>query len=166
MKARLMKVGLAAFLSLIAAAPYAADERKAANESVAAHYRHADEHTSGAGRPGNPSAAVRSVKVLMLETLRYEPRSIYVNRGETVRFVIENKDKLVHEFHINGAERHDEIIQQKADMEHGDPKVVTVGPGETKELAWQFSKRGTFEIYCHVAGHSAAGMKMTVTAAN
>lgn len=163
MNAKFGVSGLVVLFSLATATLYAADEGDAASESVKAHYRHADRDGSSAGRPGNPSTVMRAVKIVMLDTARYEPSSIYVNRGETVRFVVKNKDKIAHEFHIDGIAQHDEA---KADMQHEDPRVVIVAPGQTKDLVWQFMRRGTFEIGCHIDGHYRDGMKMTVTAAN
>jgi uncharacterized cupredoxin-like copper-binding protein len=43
-------------------------------------------------------------------------------------------------------------------MEHADPNQVTVDPGKTGELVWQFTKAGTFDFACLVPGHFEAGM--------
>ncbi len=132
-----------------------------------AHQHHSSEaHQSAAGKPGKASAVRRSIKVTMLDTMRYEPSSITVKPGETLRFVIENKGKLAHEFGIGTPEeqmQHAEMMKAMPDMKHDDPNVVTLEPGQKKELIWQFTKAGTFEIACHVPGHYPAGMKMAVT---
>jgi uncharacterized cupredoxin-like copper-binding protein len=44
------------------------------------------------------------------------------------------------------------------EMEHADPNQVTVDPGKTGELVWQFTKAGTFDFACLVPGHFEAGM--------
>jgi Cu/Ag efflux protein CusF len=44
------------------------------------------------------------------------------------------------------------------EMEHADPNQVSVGPGKTGELVWQFAKEGTFDFACLVPGHFEAGM--------
>ncbi|MBP2686823.1 MAG: hypothetical protein H6Q81_1728 [Deltaproteobacteria bacterium] len=43
-------------------------------------------------------------------------------------------------------------------MEHADPNQVSVDPGMTGELVWQFTKAGTFDFACLVPGHFEAGM--------
>lgn len=101
----------------------------------------------------------------MHDTMRYEPSSITVKTGETVRFVVQNKGQVTHEFGIGTRDeqrQHAEMMRAMPDMKHDDPNVVTVDPGQRKELIWQFTRAGTFEIACHVPGHYLAGMRMTV----
>lgn len=120
---------------------------------------------SSAGKPGKASAAKRVVQVSMFDTMRYDPSSITVKPGETVKFVVENKGALAHEFGIGTSEeqmQHEEMMKAMPNMKHDDSNVVTVEPGKKKELVWQFTKAGTFEIACHVPGHYPAGMKLPV----
>lgn len=140
--------------------PCVADER---------HSNHADHgaqgHKSAAGKPGKSSAAKRTIEIAMHDTMRYEPSSITVKTGETVRFVVQNKGQVTHEFGIGTRDeqkQHAEMMRAMPDMKHDDPNVVTVDPGQKKELIWQFTRAGTFEIACHVPGHYLAGMRMTV----
>ena len=144
----------------------ASARRSAEKHDHGDHHHGASEHSSGAGRPGKISAAKRTIQVSMLDTMRYEPSSISVKAGETVRFVVENKGQLVHEFGIGTKEeqiKHDEMMKAMPDMKHDDPNVITLEPGQKRELIWQFTKAGTFEIACHVPGHYPAGMKMDVS---
>lgn len=162
MKIRLVLLGLATSVGALLAVSAVADEQ---------HHGHGDHmdqgahaHPSAAGKPGKASAVKHTIHVSMLE-MRYEPSSITVKAGETVRFVIENKGNLPHEFGIGTHEeqmQHAEMMKAKPDMKHDDPSVVTLEPGQKNELIWQFTKAGTFEIACHVPGHYPAGMKMAV----
>jgi uncharacterized cupredoxin-like copper-binding protein len=43
-------------------------------------------------------------------------------------------------------------------MKHDDPNSVLIGPGETKELVWKFTKTGALEFACNIPGHYESGM--------
>jgi uncharacterized cupredoxin-like copper-binding protein len=164
MKTRFLLAVMATGVAGLVSAAVSADEK---HHGHGAHAHHAA-HASAAGKPGMAAAVRRTIKVVMLDSMRYEPSSITVKAGETVRFVVENKGKLTHEFGIGTPEEqaaHAEMMQAMPGMKHDEPNVITVEPGETKALIWQFTKPGTFEIACHVPGHYPAGMKMTVTSA-
>jgi uncharacterized cupredoxin-like copper-binding protein/Cu/Ag efflux protein CusF len=142
-----------------------ADGTAARRHDHTSHQHGAHGHRSAAGKPGKASAAKRTIEVTMHDTMRYEPASITVKAGETVRFVVRNKGQLSHEFGIGTLEeqaKHAEMMKAMPDMKHDDPNVITVEPGQKKELIWQFTRAGTFEIACHVPGHYPAGMKMAV----
>jgi uncharacterized cupredoxin-like copper-binding protein len=47
-------------------------------------------------------------------------------------------------------------------MQHDDPYMVQVAPGGTGEIAWTFTKAGTFSFGCLVPGHWEGGMKGTI----
>jgi len=44
-------------------------------------------------------------------------------------------------------------------MLHDDPNSVLLAPGESKELAWKFTKTMKIEFACNVPGHYESGMK-------
>jgi uncharacterized cupredoxin-like copper-binding protein len=48
-------------------------------------------------------------------------------------------------------------------MEHDDPNLVSLEPGKTGEVIWQFTKPGKVGFACLHVGHYEAGMKGTVT---
>ena len=146
---------------------------------------HEDGHGQGAksGEPGKASDAGRSITVQMYDNY-YEPESIEVKPGETVRFVVENKGNLVHEFNIGTPAMHEShqkemmmmvehgVIQggklnrdmmemdmgNGMSMKHDDPNSVLLEPGESKEVVWTFSETGAIEFACNVPGHYQAGM--------
>ena len=146
---------------------------------------HGGGHGQGAssGEPGKASDAGRSITVEMYDNY-YEPEAIEVKPGETVRFVVENKGNLVHEFNIGTPAMHEShqkemmmmvehgVIQgdklnrdmmemdmgNGQSMKHDDPNSVLLEPGESKEVVWTFSEKGNIEFACNVPGHYEAGM--------
>jgi uncharacterized cupredoxin-like copper-binding protein len=50
-------------------------------------------------------------------------------------------------------------------MNHGGGMALEIGPGETKEITWQFSTTGGVLYGCHEPGHYEGGMvgKIEVT---
>jgi uncharacterized cupredoxin-like copper-binding protein len=146
---------------------------------------HGDGHGQGtkSGEPGKASEAGRSITVQMYDNY-YEPESIEVKPGETVRFVVENKGTLVHEFNIGTPAMHEShqkemtmmvehgVIQggklnrdmmemdmgNGMSMKHDDPNSVLLAAGESQEVVWKFSEEGNIEFACNVPGHYQAGM--------
>lgn len=51
------------------------------------------------------------------------------------------------------------MMKQMPEMEHADANRVTVDPGKSADMIWQFTKAGTFEFACLQPGHWEAGMK-------
>jgi uncharacterized cupredoxin-like copper-binding protein len=140
------------------------DQSQTSNESRHAHegaHAHGD---SPAGRPGNPKNISRTIKITALD-IRYDKPEIRVKAGETIKFVVSNAGKLRHEFTIGDMDQqreHAEMMKQMPDMVHEDANTLTLEPGETKNLVWQFTKAGSLEAACHIPGHYEAGMKSRV----
>ena len=121
----------------------------------------ADGHAAALGKPGDPDKVTRSVVVEMSDAMRFKPASVRVKRGETIRFIVRNTGKLKHEMvlgTIKELKEHAELMRKFPEMEHADPNQVSVEPGKTGELIWQFTKAGTFDFACLVPGHFEAGM--------
>ena len=118
-------------------------------------------HEGALGRPGDPGKVTRNVEVEMSDAMRFNPESIRVKRGETIRFIVKNTGKLQHEMvlgTIMELKEHAELMRKFPEMEHADPNQVSVEPGKTGELIWQFTNAGTFDFACLVPGHFEAGM--------
>ena len=131
-------------------------------------FAHEGEHFS-AGAPGNPKKPARTVTVIMNDSdgaMRFVPDRIEAKKGEQVRFIIQNKGVLKHEFTLASVEdnnKHAELMKKYPDMEHDDPNAKSVDPGKAAEILWRFSKDGTFEFACLIPGHREAGMHGIVT---
>jgi len=129
---------------------------------------HDADHYS-AGVPGNAKKPARTVTVVMSDsdgTMKFSPERLDVKKGEQVRFVIQNKGALKHEFmlaSVKDNDKHAEMMKKFPDMEHDDPNAKSVDPGKTAEMVWRFTKTGTFEFACLIPGHREAGMHGSVT---
>jgi uncharacterized cupredoxin-like copper-binding protein len=117
---------------------------------------------------GGHSAAddARIVEVSMTDDLTFEPDTITVAPGETVRFVVTNIGESVHEFLVGDeaaqAEFEDEM--SGGEMDHATGSGVSVDPGQTATFDYTFSE--TDEVIlagCHEPGHYEAGMVATIT---
>ena len=120
------------------------------------------------GQEGDPKKARKTVKIDMADTMRFNPAVIHVKRGETVRFVVSNSGKLMHEMVIGTEEdlaKHAELMKKFPEMEHEAPYMAHVKPGATQEINWTFSKPGTFQYGCLQPGHWEAGMKGSIVVA-
>ncbi|MDP3606552.1 MAG: cupredoxin family protein, partial [Polaromonas sp.] len=90
-------------------------------------------------------------------------------QGETIKFVIKNSGKIMHEMVLGtkkDLDEHAALMVKFPGMEHEEPYMAHVGPGKTGEIIWTFNKPGTFDYACLIAGHYQAGMvgKVTVVA--
>ena len=130
---------------------------------TAALAHEAEHHQADAfGKPGDPSKVSRTVAVAMSDTMRFTPSTITVKRGQTVKFEVRNGGQLKHEMIIGTMKElkaHAEMMRMMPGMEHSDENVVSVEPGKTRELVWQFTRAGTFDFACLVPGHFEAGMR-------
>ena len=126
----------------------------------------AEEHPWG--REGDPAKASRTIIVDMSDAMRFSPSEVKVRPGDTVRFVVRNKGKVMHEMVIGTRqelEKHAEMMKKHPGMEHDEPYMAHVKPGGKEQIAWTFTKPGTFMFGCLIPGHWEAGMKGTIVVA-
>jgi len=120
------------------------------------------------GIAGEAKDAKRSIAVGMADTMRFTPERIELRLGETVKFIVRNSGKQMHEFVIGTrAEnaRHAQMMIKFPNMEHDEPYMAHVPPGKTGEIVWTFNREGEFEFACLIAGHYQAGMVGTIKVA-
>lgn len=120
-----------------------------------------DGHDAGAGRPGDPSKITRTIEVTMNDTMRFTPDRLKFKSGETVRFVVRNDGNIRHEMVIGSMmelKEHAEMMRNNPAMQHAEPNMVSLAPGQHGELVWQFDRPGTLEFACLVPGHLESGM--------
>jgi uncharacterized cupredoxin-like copper-binding protein len=118
-------------------------------------------HALGVGKPGDPKKVSRAIQVLMSDDMKFTPANIDVKRGETIRFVVRNTGRVKHEMVIGSMtelKQHAELMRRFPGMEHADPNMVTLAPGESGQLIWQFTQAGRFDFACLQPGHFEAGM--------
>ncbi|MSU88479.1 copper-binding protein [Rhodobacteraceae bacterium 2CG4] len=130
------------------------------------------------GQSGDVSSIDRVIEVEMTE-MKFTPEDVEIEKGETVKFIVSNEGRAVHEFNL-GTEsmwddhrgemrkmmkaglmtvrelRHDKMMA--AGMMHDDANSVLLEPGETAEIIWTFSGDAEIGFACNVPGHRAAGM--------
>lgn len=113
------------------------------------------------GIAGNPAKATRTINFSMTDAMRFDPSKIEVKQGDTVKFVVKNNGKLMHEMVIGtmaDLKEHSELMKKHPGMEHDEPYMAHVSPGKTETIVWQFNRPGEFNFACLVAGHFEAGM--------
>lgn len=109
----------------------------------------------------------RVVEVTMTE-FAFEPESVTVSAGESVRFVVTNEGVIEHELRFSNEHRIEEHLASGHD-DHGDEQghhsedgdvLVLVAAGETAELVVEFSDDTTIYtmMACLIPGHYEAGM--------
>jgi uncharacterized cupredoxin-like copper-binding protein len=123
------------------------------------------------GQEGDPRKVSRTVQVDMTDAMRFTPSSVTVQRGDTVKFVVHNGGRLLHEMVLGTREaiaEHAEQMKKFPDMEHADANMAHVKPGKSGEIVWHFTRPGEFSFACLQPGHFEAGMvgKVVVTGAS
>jgi len=116
----------------------------------------------------------RTIEITMRD-IAYEPTSLEVEAGETIRFVFTNEGDVDHDAFIGDAADqadHEAEMREAVEDSHGgghddgdDEDAITVEPGDTGEITHTFDGSGQIEVGCHEPGHYEAGMKIAVTVA-
>lgn len=144
------------------------DDDHTAKARAAGGHAHEHHDSDAVGVAGDVAKTTRTVNVDMTDSMRFTPSALSVRQGETVHFIVKNSGVLKHEF-VLGTEKelreHYELMKKFPEMEHSDPNMVTVTPGQTGEVVWQFTKSGKVDFACLQPGHYDAGMKGAVTVA-
>ena len=129
---------------------------------------HAGGHSEDAdaiGQPGQAAKVSRTVTIDMTDSMRFTPSDITVKQGETIKFIVNNAGKIKHEM-VLGTEKelkeHDAVMKKNPEMEHADANQITVQPGQSGQIIWQFTKASQVSFACLQPGHFDAGMKGVV----
>ncbi len=113
------------------------------------------------GIAGDAKAAARTIELKMSDSMRFTPDRIEVKQGETLRLVMKNDGKLLHELVLGTKKELDEhaaLMVKFPNMEHDEPYMAHVPPGKIGEIVWNFNRAGDFDFACLIAGHYQAGM--------
>ena len=121
------------------------------------------------GIAGDAKNVKRTIHLSMSDNMRFTPNKIDVKQGETVKIVLKNEGKVLHEMVIGTKKELDEhaaLMLKFPNMEHDEPYMAHVPVGKTGEIIWTFNRVGEFDFACLVAGHYQGGMvgKITVAA--
>jgi uncharacterized cupredoxin-like copper-binding protein len=121
------------------------------------------------GIPGSVKAARRTVRLTMTDNMRFTPDRLEVRQGETVRIVLANEGKMLHQFVLGTPLKLDEhaaLMAKFPNMQHDEPYMAHGPPGKQGEIVWTFNRAGEFAFACLINGHYQAGMvgRIIVTA--
>ena len=135
------------------------------------------------GEPGHLNEVDRTIEIKMFDNY-YEPNSIKVKKGETVKIIVKNLGELVHEYNIATKEMHikhqpemarliehdillgdsidhakmKEMSKKDHSLGHKHANSVMLEPNKTGEIIWKFSKDIALEMACNIPGHYESGM--------
>ena len=118
------------------------------------------------GIAGRAAQVNRTLTFDMTDAMRFTPDRLAVQEGDTVRFVVRNRGRMLHEMVIGTPgelAKHAAMMARFPNMEHDEAYMTHVEPGTTGEIVWHFNRAGSFELACLVAGHYEAGMRGTIT---
>lgn len=158
------RILLAAFLAFPLATASTLSIADAGKKPAASAKKTATEQTDW-GMPGKANKQTRTIKVDMIDAMRFLPDTITVKEGETIRFVVTNSGRMLHEMVIGTPEKlkeHAAMMAKSPGMQHDAPYLAHVAPGKTGEIVWTFNRPGSFEFACLIAGHYEAGMRGTL----
>lgn len=113
------------------------------------------------GVAGERRQVVRTVRIDALDTMRFKPDRLEIIEGQTLRIVVTNRGRMMHELVIGTKEeldQHAEQMLKHPNMEHDEPHMAHVPPGGRGEIIWRFNRTGKFMFACLIAGHYQAGM--------
>jgi uncharacterized cupredoxin-like copper-binding protein len=106
------------------AAPADAHDEEHHKPAAPAHQHGAAAQEKAFGRPGDPARVDRTIVVEMRDPVEFAPAQIVVKTGETIRFVVVNAGKHMHEMVLGTREeldRHQEEMKKQKDMHHDAP---------------------------------------------
>lgn len=123
------------------------------------------------GIAGEPGQVSRTIEIGMSDQMRFTPDRIEVKQGETIRFVHRNNGQMLHEFVLGtkkDLDEHAALMVKFPGMQHDEPYMAHIGPGQSGEIIWTFNRAGDFDFACLIAGHYQAGMvgKLSVSPTN
>lgn len=131
-----------------------------------AHAGHGDEHFAF-GHPGAAKDVTRTISITASD-YQFNPTDMSIKLGETVKFVVKNDSKHMHELTIGDEDTqlaHRKSMAQMTDMHHMEGEhdmpsnSVHVKQGGTGELIWTFTSAGDLFFACNYPGHADLGME-------
>ena len=135
------------------------------------------------GEKGDPNEVSKVIIVKMYDNY-YEPGKFEIKKNQTIKFIVYNYGKLVHEFNIATREMHlkhqpemmkmveneillvdridkkkmKELSKKDHSMSHSHSNSVLLEPNQSGEIIWKFNTEAKLEAACNVPGHYETGM--------
>jgi uncharacterized cupredoxin-like copper-binding protein len=113
------------------------------------------------GIAGDREQISRTIEISMSDLMRFTPDQLEIKQDETIRFVLRNEGKLLHEYVLGTRaelDAHAAMMVKFPTMQHAEPYMAHVAPGKRGEIIWTFNRAGDFKFACLIAGHYQAGM--------
>lgn len=157
----LQKISLALVATVVFAVESIADNSRDSHRGQHSPKGGAEMERTDFGQTGDPRKVTRTIPVDASDAMRFTPGELIVKRGETVRFVVTNSGKQMHEMVLGTMaelKEHAALMRKYSEMEHDEPYMVHVAPGKKAQIIWQFTKAGEFHYGCLLPGHFEAGM--------
>lgn len=125
---------------------------------------------AGCGGDGTAETTTQ-LQVTGTDALEFEPDAFTVPAGVEVTVELTSGPATEHDFVIEGAAEHGMTGEaghgahgeEDHAMESGDLHIAHATAGETAVATFMIDTPGTYEAYCSVPGHRAAGMTATLT---
>lgn len=117
------------------------------------------------GIAGDVKSITRTITIQMSDDMRFRPDKIAVKLNETIQFRVLNQGKVLHEMVIGTKaelNQHAEMMKKHPNMEHDEPYMAHVSPGQSGDMIWMFNRPGRFHFACLIPGHYEAGMQGTI----
>jgi uncharacterized cupredoxin-like copper-binding protein len=135
------------------------------------------------GEKGDPTEVSKVIIVKMYDNY-YEPSKFEIKKNQTIKFIVYNYGKFVHEFNIATRQMHlkhqsemmkmveneillvdridkkkmKELSKKDHSMSHSHSNSVLLEPNQSAEIIWKFNTEAELEAACNVPGHFEAGM--------
>jgi len=112
------------------------------------------------GRLGEMAKVNKAVEVVVSDTTHFTPGLINVKVGDTVLFVVKNTGKFSHEMIIGSIDElraHAALMQKLPTVEHSQPNMITLNPGQQRNVIWQFTEPGKIDFACLIDWHLKFG---------
>ncbi|MGH2356156.1 MAG: cupredoxin domain-containing protein [Chloroflexota bacterium] len=98
----------------------------------------------GSAAAGSADDDGTGIRVIGLDTMRFNPDTITVKAGESTKIVFKNGGFIPHDFITEGADKN--------------VRLVNVGGGKQQSGTFLANKPGTYTVVCIQPGHKEAGM--------
>ena len=118
------------------------------------------------GIAGDAKNAQRTITLNMSDDMRFAPSHFSVKKGETLNLRVVNKGQVMHEMVLGtqaSLDEHAQMMLKYPGMEHAEPYMAHVAPGQSENLVWSFNRAGNFDFACLIAGHFQAGLRGSFT---
>jgi len=124
---------------------------------------HSEASTGPVGSPAEHSESSEVINVSLTDEMKitFDRELSSIKSGTVIQFIVKNVGKIPHEFSIgNQSEQreHAEMMRKMPGMTHSDGNTMTVEPGMTETLTWDFEGDDVVVFACNIPGHYEAGM--------